>query len=45
MLIDPTATQPERWEVEPADDRTMLALQYITALIAVAGAALLGFIR
>ena len=36
MFFD-RATKPSRsWEVEPPDDRTMLALQYLVAFVAVA---------
>ena len=41
MFFD-RATKPSRsWEVEPSDDRTMLALQYLVAFIAVGAAILL----
>jgi hypothetical protein len=41
MFFD-RATKPTRsWEVEPPDDRTMLALQYLVAFIAVGAAILL----
>ena len=40
MLFDPTAKASASWEAEPSDDRTMLALQYFVAFVAV-GAALL----
>jgi hypothetical protein len=41
MFFD-RATKPSRsWEVEPPDDRTMLALQYLVAFIAVGAAILL----
>jgi hypothetical protein len=41
MFFD-RATKPSRsWEVEPPDDRTMLALQYVVAFIAVGAAILL----
>jgi hypothetical protein len=45
MLIDPTHTPDESWDTDPTHDRTMLALQYLTALVAVAAAGLLGFIH
>ena len=41
MFFD-RATKPSKsWEVEPPDDRTMLALQYLVAFIAVGAAILL----
>lgn len=40
MLFDRAAKSRMSWEVEPSGDRTMLALQYFVAFIAV-GAALL----
>lgn len=41
MLIDPATRQTGSWEVDPPHDRTMLALQYLVAFIAVAAAMLL----
>jgi hypothetical protein len=40
MLFDRAAKSRLSWESEPSDDRTMLALQYFVAFVAV-GAALL----
>ena len=45
MFFD-RATKPSRsWEVEPPDDRTMLALQYLVAFIAVGAAILLSAVH
>jgi len=45
MFFD-RATKPSRsWEVEPHDDRTMLALQYLVAFIAVGAAILLSSVH
>jgi len=45
MFFD-RATKPTRsWEVEPPDDRTMLALQYLVAFIAVGAAILLSSVH
>jgi hypothetical protein len=45
MFFD-RATKPSRsWEVEPPDDRTMLALQYLVAFIAVGAAILLSTVH
>ena len=41
MLIDPATRQSGSWEAESPHDRTMLALQYLVAFIAVAAAFLL----
>ena len=41
MLVDPAAKPSASWEVEPAHDRTMLALQYLVALVCVGAAVLL----
>ena len=45
MFFD-RATKPSRsWEVEPPDDRTMLALQYLVAFMAVGAAILLSSVH
>lgn len=44
MLSD-HAPDRRSWDGEPAPDRIMLAFQYVTALIAVAAAGLLGNIH
>lgn len=44
MLIHRAPSDPGSWEGEPAHDRIMLALQYLTALVAVAAAGLLSYI-
>ncbi|HET9085742.1 MAG TPA: hypothetical protein VFN41_15195 [Candidatus Limnocylindrales bacterium] len=44
MLFDPAA-KPRTWEAEPSGDRTMLALQYFMAFIAVGAALLLSTLR
>jgi hypothetical protein len=41
MLIDPATSQSGSWEAEDPHDRTMLALQYLVASIAIAAALLL----
>ena len=41
MLIDPATRQSGSWEADDPHDRTMLALQYLVAFIAVAAAFLL----
>ena len=41
MLFDRSAKPSGSLEVEPPDDRTMLALQYLVAFIAVGAAILL----
>ena len=41
MLFDRAAKPTRSWKVEPPDDRTMLALQYLVAFIAVGAAILL----
>jgi len=45
MLVDPTREQPDPWAPDPSHDRTMLVLQYVIAIVAVAAAGLLGFIH
>lgn len=45
MLIDPATRRDGSWEVDPPHDRTMLALQYIVAFVAVAAAGLLSSIH
>ena len=45
MLFDPDATPSGSWAVDPPHDRTMLALQYLVALVAVAAAGLLSFVH
>ncbi len=45
MLIDPAREQPGPWETDPSHDRTMLVLQYVTAIVAVAAAGLLSFVH
>jgi hypothetical protein len=45
MLIETTVTDRESSDGDPAHDRIMLALQYLTALVAAAAAGLLGFVR
>jgi hypothetical protein len=45
MLIDAGERVAERQEGDPPYDRAMLALQYITAFVAVAAALLMGPIR
>ena len=45
MLVDPAREQPGSWDMDPSHDRTMLVLQYVTAIVAVAAAGLLSFIR
>jgi hypothetical protein len=44
MLFDPAA-KPRTWEAEPSGDRTMLALQYLVAFIAVGAALLLSTVH
>lgn len=41
MSFDRATRSTGSWEVEPPHDRTMLALQYLVAFIAVAAAVLL----
>jgi len=41
MLFDRAAKSRMSWEAEPSGDRTMLALQYFVAFIAVGAAVLL----
>ena len=41
MFFDRATKPTGSWEVEPPDDRTMLALQYLVAFIAVGAAILL----
>jgi hypothetical protein len=41
MQSDPAARQSGSWEVDPPHDRTMLALQYVVAVIAAAAAIVL----
>jgi len=41
MLLDPATPQSGSLEVDPPRDRTMLALQYLIAFIAVVAAGLL----
>ena len=41
MLFDPATKPSASWEVEPAHDRTVLALQYLVAFICVGAAVLL----
>jgi hypothetical protein len=45
VLYDQATRPPGSWEPEPTHDRIMLALQYLTALIAVAAAGLLDILR
>jgi hypothetical protein len=45
MLTDRTHSPLRIDEVEPAQDRAMLILQYLTAAIAVIAAVLLAFLR
>jgi hypothetical protein len=45
MLFDPTTGRDGSWDMDPPDDRTMLVLQYLVALIAVAAAGLLSSIH
>jgi hypothetical protein len=45
MLFERVSRAPGSWEADPAHDRIMLALQYLIAIVAVAAAGLLGFIR
>jgi hypothetical protein len=45
MLFESRTRRPGVWKDHPAHDRTMLALQYLTAIVAVAAAGFLGFIR
>jgi hypothetical protein len=45
MLFDPAARPNGSWDVDPPHDRTMLALQYLVAFVAVAAAGLLSFVR
>ena len=42
MLFDRAAKSRMSWGTEPSADRTMLALQYFVAFIAVGAAVLLG---
>jgi hypothetical protein len=44
MLPEPRTRQPGSWK-DPAHDRTMLALQNVTAILAVAAAGILSFIH
>jgi hypothetical protein len=41
MFFDPATKPRGSWEAEPPHDRTMLALQYLVAFIAVGAAILL----
>lgn len=45
MLFESRTRRPGSLEDRPAHDRTMLALQYLIAIVAVAAAGFLGFIR
>jgi len=45
MLFGPRSRPSRSWAGHPAHDRTMLALQYLTAIVAVAAAGFLSFIR
>jgi hypothetical protein len=45
MLTDRTQSPFRVDEVEPAQDRSMLVLQYLTAVIAVVAAVLLAFLH
>ncbi len=45
MLIDPAPGPSASWDMEPVHDRTMLALQYLVAFVAVAAAGLLSFVH
>jgi hypothetical protein len=45
MLFESRTRRPGSWEDHPAHDRTMLALQYMTAIVAVAAAGFLSFIH
>jgi hypothetical protein len=45
ILFDPAAGSSGSWDVDPPRDRTMLALQYLVALIAAAAAALLSYLH
>ena len=41
MLFDPANRQNGSWEADPVHDRTMLALQYLVALVAAVAAVLM----
>ena len=45
MLMEQASRAPESWEADPGHDRIMLAFQYLVAIVAVAAAGLMGFIR
>ena len=45
MLFEPRTRQPGSWQDDPVHDRTMLALQYLTAIVAIAAAGFLSFIH
>ena len=45
MLFEPRTRRSASSEDHPAHDRTMLALQYLTAIVAVAAAGFLSFIH
>ena len=45
MLVDPATRSSGSWEVDPPHDRTMLALQYLVAFIAVGAAILLSAVH
>jgi len=45
MLFDPPSRRSGSWKDHPVHDRTMLALQYLTAIVAVAAAGFMSFIR
>jgi hypothetical protein len=45
MLVDPATRPDASWDVDPPHDRTMIALQYLVAFIAVAAAILLSSIH
>jgi hypothetical protein len=45
MLFDPATRSSGSWDVDPPHDRTMLALQYLIALICVAAAGLLSYLH
>jgi hypothetical protein len=45
MVIEPATGQHTDKDREPVRDRTMLALQYVTALVAGLAAGFLGFLR
>jgi hypothetical protein len=45
MFFDPATKPSGSWEVEPPHDRTMLALQYVVAFVAVGAAILLSSVH